>query len=69
MGRDRNSYLMITKEHYSDGVKEIYEKDIKANSLTHAKEIAAKYVEDQINYLRPQGYCYLIDIRRCKDNQ
>lgn len=58
-----SSYLIITKEKYSDGVKSIYEEVIKASDLEHAKEEAYYLVKERNEYLGRDGRCHLVDVR------
>ena len=57
------SYLLITKEHYSDGVSSIYEEIIKASSLEHAKEEAFIKVQERNVELSKDGRCFIVDVR------
>jgi hypothetical protein len=58
-----SSYLIITKENYSDGVKSIYEEVIKASDLEHAKEEAYYLVKERNEYLGRDGRCHLVGVR------
>ena len=58
-----SSFLLITKEMYSDGVKSIYEDEIKASSLCEAKQKAQNEVKVRNEYLGKYGKCYLVDVR------
>lgn len=58
-----SSFLLITKEMYSDGVKSIYENEIKASSLDEAKGKAQEEVKARNEYLEKYGRCYLVDVR------
>lgn len=57
------SYLLVTKEHYSDGVSSVYEETIKALSLDHAKEEAFFKVQERNNELSKYGICFIVDVR------
>ena len=64
IGSVGNSYLIITKENYSDGVKSIYEEVVKASDLEHAKEEAYYLIKERNEYLGRDGRCHLVDIRK-----
>lgn len=57
------SYLLITKEHYSDGVSSVYEETIKASSIEHAKEEAFYKVQERNVELSKDGRCFIVDVR------
>ena len=57
------SYLLITKEHYSDGVSSVYEETIKASSIEHAKEEAFFKVQERNVELSKDGRCFIVDVR------
>lgn len=57
------SYLLITKEHYSDGVSSVYEETIKASSIEHAKEEAFLKVQEMNVELSKDGRCFIVDVR------
>jgi hypothetical protein len=64
IGSVGSSYLIITKENYSDGVKSIYEEVIKASDLEHAKEEAHYLIKERNEYLGRDGRCHLVDVRK-----
>lgn len=57
------SFLLITKEYYSDGVSGVYEETIKASNLEQAKEEAFFKVQERNIELSKYGRCFIVDVR------
>ena len=59
------SYLLLTKEHYSDGVSEEYEDIVWATNIDIAKAKAEIKISIRNSDLGSYGKCYFLNLSPC----